>query len=176
MKKYIIFLLSIIFVSTLQGATKVQHTSDWKFTQEDFNNLTLAQKAILKQSYWVGKPHSLGHTIAAISIVETRAGAYPDKSRNRICGAHQVDVMIAKENLGTLTSPRALCKALQDNSVLSAMVSLEILLYWKDNSKTVRGMITKYSRGWKETPHDDEYYRRFSMVLKVLNKNNIESL
>lgn len=176
MRTLIVFLFSIIFVSTMQGATKVQHTTDWKFTQQDFDELSIAQKSILKQSYWVGHPYGLGNTLAAISIVETRAGAFPDKTRNRICGVHQVDVFVAKENLGTDTSPRKLCKALQDNPVLSAIVSLEILLYWKDNSRTYENMINKYNRGWNETPYDAEYYRRIQMTLKVLERNQIDKL
>lgn len=173
-RTFLVLLIIALQVNILDA--RAQHTSDWKFTQQDFENLTEAQKSIIKQSYWIGKPHGLGNTLAAISIVETRAGAYPDRSYNRICGAHQVDVMIVKENTGTTTHPKVLCKALQDNPVLSAIVAMQILLYWRDNSSTFRGMLNKYNRGWNQTPYDDEFYRRMYMTLKVLEGNNIENL
>lgn len=170
-----LIVLLIALQGTLFGA-KSQHTGDWKFTEHDFRELSHSQKEIIKKSYWIGKSYGLGNILAAISIVETRAGAFPDKSKNRICGAHQVDVNVVKENLGTETSPKRLCKALQDNPVLSAIVSLEILLYWKEHSKNAKEMLNKYNRGWEESPHDDEYYRRIQMVLKVLKANSVEEL
>ena len=148
----------------------------WSFTQEDYDSLNQSQRDIIKKSYYIGNSYALGETLAAISIVETRAGAFPDKSRNRICGTHQVDVNVVKKNLNTTTSTQKICKALQDSPVLSAVVSLEILLYWRDNSSSYRDMIYKYSRGWQERPHDEEYFRRIQMTLKVLRANKMETL
>ena len=146
----------------------------WGFTQDDFNSLTSAQKSIIKQSYYIGKPYGLGHTLAAISIVETHAGAYPDKTRNRICGPHQVSAVIAKESMRTRISSSKVCKALQDNPILSAIVSLDILLYWREHSKSFKVMLNRYNRGWTESPHDEEFYRRMRVTLQVLEKNDIE--
>jgi hypothetical protein len=124
----------------------------------------------------MGKPHNLGNTLAAISIVETRAGAFTDSSANRICGAHQVDVNIVKENLGTNSTLKTICKALKENHTLSAMVSLQILLYWKDNSSTLKTTLLRYNRGWKYHPSDEEFYRRFVMTLRVLENNDLSKL
>lgn len=172
-KKLILVLHIFVVLNTTVLASK---TDSWSFTQQDFNDLTLQQKDIIKKSYWIGKPYGLENTLAAISIVETRAGEFPDKSRNSICGAHQVNVHIVKENMKTLSSPRDICKALQDNPVLSAIVALDILMYWKENSKTYKTMLFRYNRGWQEMPHDEEFYRRLVMVLRVLENNNIEKL
>lgn len=171
--KVIVIALLVLSQITLLAAPR---TSDWKFTQDDFNALSQEQLDVLKSSYWMGKPHDLGLTLAAISIVETRAGAFKDTSKNRICGAHQVDVTIVKENLGSKSPLRKICKAIQDNHTLSAMVSLQILLYWKDNSRTLRTTIVRYNRGWHYHPHEEEFYRRFVMVLKVLEKNDLSKL
>lgn len=150
--------------------------SSWSFTQKDFQELSESQKEVLKSSYWIGKPHNLGNELAAISIVETRAGAFPDSSVNRICGVHQVDVNIVKENLGSKSNLKTICKALKDNHTLSAIVSLQILLYWKDTSKTLKMALLRYNRGWKYHPSDAEFYRRFSTTLHVLQKNDLSKL
>jgi hypothetical protein len=160
----------------LNAASKKPKTADWVFTQKEYNELTSQQKDVIKKSYWIGKSYGLGNTLAAISIVESRAGAIQDRRHSKICGPHQVDTTIAKENLATSTSAKEICKELKSNPTLSAIVSLEILLYWKDNSKSYKGMLNKYNRGWQESPYDDEYYRRFIMTLKVLENNNIEVL
>ena len=152
------------------------HASTWSFTQKDFQELNESQKDILKISYWMGKPHDLGNVLAAISIVETRAGAYNDTSANRICGVHQVDVSVVKENLGTNSTLKSICTALKENHTLSAMVSLQILLYWRDNSRTLKTTLLRYNRGWKYHPSDDEFYRRYVMTLRVLEKNDLSKL
>lgn len=150
--------------------------SSWSFTQKDFQELSDSQKEVIKTSYWMGKPHNLGNELAAISIVETRAGAYRDYSANRICGAHQVDVSIAKENLGSKSTLKSICKALKENHTLSAIVSLQILLYWKDTTTSLKTALLRYNRGWNNRPSDAEFYRRFKMVHGVLQKNDLSKL
>jgi hypothetical protein len=76
----------------------------------------------------------------------------------------------------TKTHPKQLCRVLQDSPVISAIESLKILLYWRSNSKSYRGMIAKYNRGWYKVPYDAEYYRRMAMVLRVLSQNDLEKL
>lgn len=163
------------FLTLLLLLTSLCASSKWDFTQQDFNTLTKEQKEVIKNSYWVGKTHGLGTTLAAISIVESRAGAFPD-NRSRVCGAHQVNVYDVKENLGTQASPFEVCKIIKGDSFISAIVSLEILLYWKENSKSYKGMLNRYNRGWDKSSYDAEYLRRMSLVLKVLNNNNLEKL
>lgn len=172
-----LFIVSIVVLFlVLSGDAKGTKQERWDFTQQDYNELTQAQKDVIKNSYWIGKSYGLGSTLAAISIVETKAGAFQDTSKNRICGAHQVDIYIVKENTNTDISTKDICQAVADSPTLSAIVSLEILLYWKDNSVSYKDMLNKYNRGWKKNKYDKEFYRRFLTVLKVLNSNNLEKL
>ena len=43
----------------LSAATKKPKTSDWVFTQKEYNELTEAQKDVIKKSYWIGKSYGL---------------------------------------------------------------------------------------------------------------------
>lgn len=143
----------------------------WSFTQKDFDNLSETQLKIIKDSYSTGKPYNLGVSLAALSVVETRAGEYKDTSDNRICGPHQVDVVVALEQSKSKGSAKKLCKEVQRHSKLSSKIALDNLRYWKNNSKGLKQAVNRYNRGWNRTEHDLEFLRRFSMVVKVLEKN-----
>ena len=143
----------------------------WSFTQADFNNLSDAQLRIIKDSYHAGKPYNLGISLAALSIVETRAGEYKDTSNNRICGPHQIDVLVALEQNNSKGSPKKLCKEVQRHSKLSSKMALDNLIYWKQNSKGLKQAINRYNRGWNRSAHDLEFLRRFEMTIRVLEKN-----
>lgn len=146
----------------------------WTFNQDDYNSLTDAQKTIIKNSYNIGAPYNLGYTLAALAIVETRAGDVKDSSNNRICGPHQIDVKVALEQLGSKGDYKKLCKTVQSHSILSSHLALLNILYWKKHSKGYKQMINRYNRGWKRTHHDLEFLRRFEVVLKVLHKNKLK--
>lgn len=149
------------------------HLLAWTFNQEDYDNLTEAQRTIIKDSYNIGAIYNLGYTLAAISIVETRAGAIKDSSDNRICGPHQVDVRISLRYLKSKSDYKKLCKALESHSILSSHLALLNLRYWSKNSKSYKQMIKRYNRGWNKSKYDKEYLRRFEQVLKVLHSNKL---
>lgn len=148
----------------------------WSFTQEDYNNLTPLQKTIIKDSFYIGKPYSLGHTLATLAIVETKAGTHTDTTKNRICGPHQISVHVALKQANSKGSPKKLCKEVEENSKLSAIMALANIQYWQAHSSSQRQMIWRYNRGWLKSKHDKEFIKRFDMVMKVLLRNKIEDL
>jgi len=148
----------------------------WNFNQDDYNRLSEKQKVVIKDSYVVGELYNLGYTLAALSIVETRAGEYKDSNNNRICGPHQIDVKVALEQTNSKGDYKKLCKNVQNHSILSSHLALRNLIYWKKHSKGYRQMVNRYNRGWNRTSHDLEFLRRFEVVLKVLQKNQMNGI
>lgn len=148
----------------------------WDFTQDDYDNLTDNQKQVIKDSYYIGLPYDLGYTLAALAIVETKAGAVLGDTTNKICGYHQVNVYIALKYSKSKGSSKVLCEYLNVNSKLSSIMALDNLLYWKSTTKIFNKMIKRYNRGWVPSDHDAEYIRRFDLVLKLLLKNKLKGI
>lgn len=142
----------------------------WNFTTKDFNELSDKQLEVINTSYKIGNMKELGLSLAAISIVETRGGTYLGNTNNHICGSHQVDVKHVMASLNSNGDLVSLCKTIREHNILSSLVSLSILNYWKNNSSSYREMILSYNRGWKKHKHDKVYWSRFTKVLTILKQ------
>lgn len=140
----------------------------WDFTEKDFDNLSAKQLDIINTTYAIGNTQDLGLTQASLVIVETRAGEYLGNTNNHICGSHQVNVNTVMKSLKSKGNMTVLCRVIRGHPILSSLLSLEILKYWRDNSSSYREMVLSYNRGWNKHKHDKVYWERFTKVMNVL--------
>lgn len=139
----------------------------WQFLEEDFDKLSPQQIQIIEDSIRIGNTVGLGLELAAIVVVETRAGQYLGNSQ-KICGAHQLNVFIQKTKLGSTSPSINLCNYLNHNHKYSAHLALSELKYWLRHSNGITEAILKYNRGWKAHPYDSTYKKRFNQSLNTL--------
>ena len=146
----------------------------WKFSERSIDGLSDSQLEVINISINVGNTQGLGVVLAALSIVETQAGAYMGNTRNRICGVHQIDVINLKDKLKSNGDWRGLCEQINANVHFSATMALRELTYWLDNSKSLRQAINRYNRGWLPHKHDVVFWGRFQQAYITINNAIVE--
>ncbi len=139
----------------------------WDF---NYNELTENETKLTNKLIKIGEPHGLGLELAAIGIVETRLGKF-ESTNNYICGIHQINTNIAMKRIKSNGNKNKLCNELNTNKNLSSIFALNELIYWKkQTNNNIRKMIMSYNSGFEKSNHTEEYFRRFTIVYKELEK------
>ena len=138
--------------------------------------LTLDQVRIAQQSYAIGAPYNLGHSLAAIALVESQLGIYQINAKSADYGIHQVHIKSHLAHIDIkdtqLNRSKYATKLITD-SIYCANAALRELLYWKVTRKRSNYIryISSYNQGSRITNYD--YVRKVSAAIRQLRTARI---
>lgn len=139
-----------------------------------YNSLSPLQKGRLEFSYYQGKPHSLGYTLAAIALVESSAGIYRINMDSKDLGLYQVNIKTAINTLGITNHYKKLelYEKLIYQDTLNAYIALDVLQYFQKYHKgNWRKMVMSYNNGFKiNTQKANNYLDKVITGVKLLEK------
>ena len=151
-----IFLILLLSISLFGDIYKELAKSD-RFTYE--------QKLTIAKAYRYGEPYDLGYTMAAIAIVESRAGDCIINLNDPSFGVYHnlLSSVIKRKHLrNTKANQNMIAHKLLTDFSFSSQMCLEELQYWKRYHKNWKKMIMSYNAGFK--------YQNGRMYLKKIRK------
>lgn len=117
-------------------------------------NLTGSQYQVLDYSYYAGKPHNLGYTLAAIAMKESNLGQWVVNLSDPSAGDYHVTldkVVLMKGWENTQFNRNRAASLLIKDKELSASLALNELLYWQGRFNSRDKAVKAYNEGnnWK---------------------------
>lgn len=148
-------------------------TTTW--AQEKCPSLSTKQLHVLQSAYDKGRPYDLGLTMAAITLVESRAGEVViniNKGGSLDLGIAQVNLKSASNRLGITNSYKknVLASKLITDWDFNLQMSLAELLYWKEQRDEWSGMIASYNSGWNMSIGKTRYLPKVKESLKIIQQ------
>lgn len=137
--------------------------------------LTTEQKQNCANAYKVGKPYSLGTTMAAIAYVESSCGMYKVGPTNDY-GIMQINIKTALSRLKLEDTPanrKEASKHLIKNDKLSFNLAIRELVYWKitRNRTLWIDYVSSYNQGNVIDNYD--YAGKVMRAVKILREANV---
>ena len=187
------FVIAMLAASIAVSSTHVEAKPNCDF----FDDLTSSQHKVLQKSYSYGKEDDLGETLAALSIVESTAGAHLEGPGKRD-GGHYGPFMLALGNVlkreggkkykdlnaqqvlnKTPKSKRkAVINRLKTDIAFAAKHAKEELRYWRERTSSNREMLQAYNGGYDAIGSNQKYpnkiqstIRSFKQCKYTFNKN-----
>lgn len=146
----------------------------WYFDQDTIKNWSPSQLRIVQESLLAGDQYHIGEEVATLVILESRVGNFEDKTDNRICGVHQMDVInLARRYTGTnrkrnIKSYKSFCKVIEQNTMYSALLATQEYLEWYKLTGDYNKAALRYNRGYLKSKHDVVFLRRFKKVKREI--------
>lgn len=113
-------------------------------------NLTGSQYEVLDYSYYVGKPHNLGYTLAAIALKESNLGQWVVNLSDPSAGDYHVTlnkVIRLKQWENTQFNRNRAASLLIKDRELSSSLALNELLYWQTRLNSWDNAVKAYNEG-----------------------------
>lgn len=144
-------------------------------TCEEWDSLSAEQQYRLEYSYNYGKPDNLGYTLAAIALVESKAGLYKINLQTRDFGIHQINERTLFATLGVTSywkKNEIITKVIVDDS-LSAYLAMSVLKHFDkvhkgDWKKTVMSYNIGNRKDKKTLKRGESYYKKVVSAVKTI--------
>lgn len=133
------------------------------------------QYHVLQQAYDKGEPYDLGLTLAAITLVESRAGEVViniNKGGSPDLGVAQINLKTASNRIGVegVYKKNLLASKLITDMDFNLQLALTELLYWEEHKDSWAHTVASYNSGWDESYGMKYYVPKVKKSLKTIKR------
>ena len=136
---------------------------------------TAKQLHTLQTAYEKGEPYDLGLTMAAITLVESRAGEVViniNKGGSPDLGVAQINLKTASNRVGVKDGYKKnlLASKLITDMDFNLQLALTELLYWEEHKDSWAHTVASYNSGWDESYGMKHYVPKVKKSLKTIER------